>query len=257
MNWFYVENGQQRGPISETDLQALLTAGKITPETLVWREGMAEWKPWRDAGGSSEPPIAAPDAAVSSGLGGGMVCAECGRSFPPSEVIRHGAVYVCGGCKPIFLQKLKEGAVVNTGALDYATFGLRFGAKLLDGVILWVVQMVIGFAAGALMSVATGGAESTGMLVLQFGLIGFSVLINFGYNIFFIGKFGATPGKMACKIKVVMADGSPVGYGRATGRAFGEIVSGIICYIGYLMMLWDDEKRTLHDRMVNTRVVKQ
>jgi uncharacterized RDD family membrane protein YckC len=48
-----------------------------------------------------------------------------------------------------------------------------------------------------------------------------------------------------------------VGYGRATGRAFGEIVSGIICYIGYLMMIWDEEKRTLHDRMANTRVVKR
>jgi uncharacterized RDD family membrane protein YckC len=256
MNWFYAENGQQRGPVTEADLQALLAAGKINSETLVWREGMAEWQPWRQAGAAANAIPGGTAATADSGATGSVVCSECGRSFPPSEVIRHGAVFVCGSCKPIFLQKLKEGAALNTGALEYASFGLRFGAKLLDGIILWIGQLIIGFVAGLLMTVG-GGDEATGMILFQVVLIFFSLVVNFVYNIFFIGKFGATPGKMACKIKVVQPDGSPVGYGRATGRAFGEIVSGIICYIGYLMMIWDEEKRTLHDRMANTRVVKR
>lgn len=257
MNWFYAENGQQRGPVTEADLQALLAAGKINSETLVWREGMAEWQPWRQAAAAANMiPGDAGAGPAAAGAAGSVMCSECGRSFPPGEVIRHGAVFVCGSCKPIFLQKLKEGAALNTGALEYASFGLRFGAKLLDGIILWIAQLIIGFVAGLLMA-AGGGDEDSGMILFQVVLIFFSLVVNFSYNIFFIGKFGATPGKMACKIKVVQPDGSPVGYGRATGRAFGEIVSGMICYIGYLMMIWDEEKRTLHDRMANTRVVKR
>ena len=75
------------------------------------------------------------------------------------------------------------------------------------------------------------------------------------YSIFFIGKYGATPGKMACKIKVVDATGAKIGYGRATGRFFAEILSGLIFYIGYIMVAFDDQKRALHDRICNTRVI--
>ena len=76
------------------------------------------------------------------------------------------------------------------------------------------------------------------------------------YYIFFHGKFGATPGKMACGLKVVRADGSKLTYGRAMGRFFGDILSGIILGIGYLMIAFDDEKRALHDRICDTRVIK-
>ena len=44
MNWFYVENGQQRGPVSDADLANLTRTGVIQPDTLVWREGMADWQ---------------------------------------------------------------------------------------------------------------------------------------------------------------------------------------------------------------------
>jgi len=59
------------------------------------------------------------------------------------------------------------------------------------------------------------------------------------------------------KIKVVTPDGGRISYARATGRHFAKILSGIICYIGYLMAFWDDEKRALHDRMCGTRVITQ
>jgi hypothetical protein len=58
MNWFYESGGTQQGPVSETDLDRLLAEGKITPDTLVWREGMAGWTPLRTA---RPAPAAAPD----------------------------------------------------------------------------------------------------------------------------------------------------------------------------------------------------
>ena len=47
MNWFYADGGKQQGPIDEAQLVALIQSGKITQETLVWREGMADWLPLR------------------------------------------------------------------------------------------------------------------------------------------------------------------------------------------------------------------
>ena len=72
-----------------------------------------------------------------------------------------------------------------------------------------------------------------------------------------IGKYGATVGKMAMKIRVVTAEGQKVSYLRALGRYFAKLLSGMILMIGYLMAAFDDEKRALHDRICNTRVISK
>ncbi|HDH05175.1 MAG TPA: RDD family protein, partial [Nitrospirae bacterium] len=77
------------------------------------------------------------------------------------------------------------------------------------------------------------------------------------YTTFFLGKFAATPGKMACGLKVLRADGESVSYWRAAGRHLAEFVSSLTLMIGYLMAAFDSEKRALHDRMCNTRVIKK
>lgn len=41
--WFYGENGQQLGPIEDSELQTLVASGQIGPATLLWREGMPHW----------------------------------------------------------------------------------------------------------------------------------------------------------------------------------------------------------------------
>ncbi|MBU6402335.1 MAG: DUF4339 domain-containing protein, partial [Verrucomicrobia bacterium] len=65
MNWYYADAGKQAGPITETELVQLAQTGKITPETLVWHEGMANWQPFREVapsglGGVPPPPRLAP-----------------------------------------------------------------------------------------------------------------------------------------------------------------------------------------------------
>lgn len=44
-NWYYSSGGQQVGPISQTDLQARIAAGQLSPQDHVWRDGMAQWQP--------------------------------------------------------------------------------------------------------------------------------------------------------------------------------------------------------------------
>jgi len=117
MNWFYVDDGKQAGPVDDLQLQELASSGKVQSDTLVWREGMANWQPYSQvvpAGTplQSPPPPTTPAAPV---LGPDeVVCTECQRVFFRQETIAYGTVNVCANCKPIFLQKLSEG--VATGA---------------------------------------------------------------------------------------------------------------------------------------------
>ena len=60
---------------------------------------------------------------------------------------------------------------------------------------------------------------------------------------------------MVFKLTVVDASGSKIGYGRAFGRSCAEILSQLICAIGYIIAAFDDQKRALHDHMCNTRVI--
>jgi uncharacterized RDD family membrane protein YckC len=106
------------------------------------------------------------------------------------------------------------------------------------------------------VSATTGGGGGSPLLsflqlILQIGTIVFNVV----YSGFFLGKYGATLGKMACKLKVVTADGQPVTYGRAFGRGAAEMISWLFCRIGYIIAGFDGEKRALHDRICSTRVV--
>ncbi len=82
-----------------------------------------------------------------------------------------------------------------------------------------------------------------------------SMLVAFLYEVIMIRYYGATVGKMAIGVKVIRTDGSDVGWGVSIGRYFMKIVSGMILAIGYIMAGFDDEKRALHDRVCDTRVV--
>src|SRR5215212_6330358 len=150
MNWFYVDAGQQAGPVDEAQLDELRRTGKIQPETLVWREGMPNWLPYREARPEPVMAGAAPGAepiAAATAAPGEAVCAECGKLFNINDTISYGTVRVCAGCKPVFMQKLAEGARIGGGLL-YAGFWTRFAAVFLDGIILWVVNFAISFAGG-------------------------------------------------------------------------------------------------------------
>jgi len=272
MNWYYAEAGEQRGPITDAELSDLAKAGAIRDATLVWREGMASWQPY----GLVKGPAGEPPPKV-----GEVVCWQCGKMFSRDEVIPIGEGWVCATCKPIYMQRLKEGASV-AGAQEYGGFWVRFAAKFIDNLIVAVVVfvpliiliLVLGISTsrpsqsgfGAFPTVEPGWAGwTTGSgaifaqavigqaLSLLFQLI--LVAVRTVYSTFFLGKFGATPGKMVFKLIVVDASGGKISYGRAFGRSCAEILSQMICAIGYIIAAFDDQKRALHDHMCNTRVI--
>jgi uncharacterized RDD family membrane protein YckC len=250
MNWYYVDQGRQTGPISDEQLEEMVRSEKIQPDTLLWREGMAEWSPYREVKSGA---TASSTAGVAAATGAEAVCAECGKIFPADETIAYGNARVCAGCKPLFLQKLKEGAAINTGELRYAPVLTRFAAVFLDGLILSVINVALNLGIAA-----TARSNSNELAVLQLVVLGIEIAIGMCYESLMIGKYGATLGKMACKIKVVTADGRRVSYARSFGRYFSKMLSGFACLIGYIIAFFDNpQKRALHDHICNTRVIYQ
>lgn len=261
MNWYYVEQGQQAGPVDDAQLEEMRRSGRIQSETLVWREGMANWAAYSEAKGEPKPAglrlASRPSTAAGGSEGAGApeaVCTECGGVFPTDNMIRYGNAHVCANCKPVFMQKLAEGAKLNVGALNYAGFWIRFGAVFLDGILLKVVGIVMGLVVGLSLTQAVG-VEPSPDIGRHLVLIPIQMAMAIAYEVILIGKYGATLGKMACKIKVVTPEGGQVSYLRAFGRYFAKLLSSLTCLIGFIMAGFDEEKRALHDRICSTRVI--
>lgn len=242
MSWYYADGQDQKGPLEEADFQKLVANGTVKGDTLVWQDGMANWTAYSQIAGGA-----------AGAAGGGIVCAECGGQFNLDQVVRFGDAYVCGTCKPTFVQRMQEGGVV-AGAMNYAGFWIRFGAHVIDQLLLGVVNLVTNFV----IPMVLGKPETQEQaMAVALGAAAANMAVYFIYETFFIGKFGATPGKMACKLKVVRPDGEKLTYLRAFGRIWGKMLSSMICLIGYIMAATDkEEHKALHDRICDTRVIR-
>jgi uncharacterized RDD family membrane protein YckC len=237
MNWYYALNGQQVGPVGEYDLQTLAQSGTINGTTLVWREGLADWQPLAAA----MPDYNAAEAPLIQGV-----------AIPPAQ-------------KDLYVQQMREGVSTGLpGTVEFAGFWIRVVAKIIDGIVLMIPQFII---QGVLAMIIPGfvtmesGAEPTpeqmAAFFTSFGVLMAVVIgLNAAYYGLMVAKYGATLGKMAVGLKVINEDRSPVSLGRAIGRFFAELLSAMTCYIGYIMIAFDSEKRSLHDHICSTRVIK-
>jgi len=63
--WYYGENGLEHGPVSEAELDELIASQRVTPASLVWREGMHSWLPLSAARGHQAMSMAGPSAAMT------------------------------------------------------------------------------------------------------------------------------------------------------------------------------------------------
>ncbi len=252
MNLYYADGDQQVGPIGKAQLKSLVKAKKVNAKTLVWQDGMEDWQELgifvRSRRSQSTPEDQAVIPAQRS------VCSECGRAYAEEEMIRFNEAWICAGCKPAFIQKVKEGVSV-AGAMNYAGFWIRFGAIVIDGFILWIFTMILFIPLGIIMPTSNDNPFVALSFMPLIMLLQYAIPAV--YDIWFVGKYGATPGKMACKLKIVVADGGRVSYSRALGRHFAKWLSSIILGIGFIMAVFDDERRTLHDRICETRVIRK
>jgi uncharacterized RDD family membrane protein YckC len=121
----------------------------------------------------------------------------------------------------------------------FGGFWERFLAAFIDGIVLSVINELLKYSIGDIEG-------SVGSLVID--CLYFALLESSSKQ--------ATLGKMALGLQVTNLEGGRISFLQGVGRYFGRILSAIILFIGYLMMLWDENKQTLHDKMAGTLVVK-
>ena len=265
MTWFFVNSGQQAGPISDIQLDEYILAGKILPDTLIWREGMESWQPCQEVKSAlahKAPVFRAPVRSTGDTIIAEIVCSTCGALQSREGAVKQGESWICAACKPIHIQKVKTPIATQLspggGSLIYAGLGVRAVAKLIDGLVLAVpaiivMTLIVLFALPASVTNKSGGA----FLLTIIGsalLIGLTMII---YQIWCLPKFGATPGKRIMGLRVIRAGGTHVSWGRSAARFAGECINGLIpFFIGYIIAAFDPERRTVHDHIAGTRVIK-
>ena len=272
MVWYYKDGDAEIGPVSKAELQQLVKAKKVGAATLVRNIEMDQWQPLSEMvrGKSKMQPSPPPAPAVSAHeppestedmeVPPTAICSQCGRAFPQDQVLTYEDRIICAACKPLFVQKLREGAALPT-MLEYGGFWIRFVAKFIDNIIMgivnWAIMIPVSMVAAPNLIENAEQFPQSGLFAFMGAQVVLSISLPAAYNTFFIGRFGATLGKMACRLRVITPDGGQVSYARALGRFFAEMISSMILLIGYIMAGFDEEKRALHDRICSTRVVRK
>ncbi len=245
MNILVAKNGSQLGPFSETDIRAKLASGEFSPTDYAWHEGLTAWSPLSElvanapASSPAPAPAASPQPYAPQPYGAPQGQNAPGGYAPQPYNSPYPSPYQQGAMPPWGAQ----------GAGNYAGFWLRFVAIFIDGIVLAIPRTIVAFAL-----VAMGLDQQT--LALLLGI--FTIVL---YWLYFAGMEGsnsqATLGKMALGLKVTDENGNKIGFGQATGRYFGKIVSFIILGIGYMMAGFTQRKQGLHDIMAHTLVVRK
>jgi uncharacterized RDD family membrane protein YckC len=144
-------------------------------------------------------------------------------------------------------------AGAHTGA-RLAGFATRSLAFAIDVLIVDAIAVGIGLAAALVAQVLSlDVSEFSSVDAL---LVGGGWLVLAGaYFLVFWGLSGQTPGMSFMGLRVVAAKGGRVSWPRAVRRLGWMYVCVLTLGIGFLLILVDDRRRGLHDRMARTLVI--
>ena len=230
-DWFYAKDGAQQGPVTLETVQLMAASGQLAPTDLVWAEGLPEWAP------------AAQVPEVSSQTDPRALYAA---SAPEGQLGYYNYTAAAGAA--------------SVARLPTAGFWIRVGAYIIDYIILFIPGQVLQFGLEAAFRGVGPTAPNQNAFV--FSVMGFGIAASVSINWLYFALMEssskqATLGKMACGLKVTDMRGERITFGRATGRYFGKILSGVICYIGFIMVGFDERNQGLHDQMARTLVIRR
>lgn len=137
MAWYYANQGQQAGPVDDAAFENLVRQGVVRDDSLVWKEGMAEWKPY--AAVRPSPLAAAPTVVMQIPPGGFFAekpaepgpaaapvatapapaapvsqetrfCSQCGRPTLVSQLTMVNGAPTCAACAAVVQQPARPAA---------------------------------------------------------------------------------------------------------------------------------------------------
>jgi uncharacterized RDD family membrane protein YckC len=181
-----------------------------------------------------------------------MFCTNCGVA------LYEGAAF-CSAC----------GQPVSGGMpqalprkVAYAGFWLRAVAAIIDSLVLAIPTFVIVVFAVAFLGVQLPppeAIENGALPPMRFFLPMEGAFVTVHWLYFALMEssgWQGTLGKRALGIGVADMQGKRVSFGRASGRFFGKIISGLTLFVGYVLAGFTERKQALHDILANCIVVK-
>ena len=199
-----------------------------------------------------------------------LACSQCGQPHAQSDLVQLAGNWVCADCKPAFLSRVMASGAAATSpfAFRYGGFWIRFGARIIDwmvlGVPLGILFLFLLFP--TLMPVKGRAPIAPNQMFAMTGVLTFLVVSFVAggcYEVLMLKYRSATVGKIACGLKVIRPGGTGLSWGVCFGRFFmWNVVTSSIPYLNSILMLVssimlgvDNEKRALHDRVCDTRVI--
>jgi uncharacterized RDD family membrane protein YckC len=198
-----------------------------------------------------------------------MFCAKCGTA------LAEGAGF-CGGCGQrvgIVSVAAPAPGYVPPPILQrspYAGFWLRFVAYLIDAAILSVGFGIVAILVAAFLGVSLfhglnhdfdNADEVVPVMLIGFIFLAVVLLVAgmwLYYALMESSVHQGTLGKMALGLTVTDLQGRRVSFGRATGRYFAKMITGLIPFaIGYIMAGFTEKKQALHDMVAGCLVLRR
>ncbi len=213
-------DGTEYGPTTLAELKAWIGDGRVANATQVWRSDTTNWLPAEKYTELKTELSQLNDAAASARL----------RS------------------------------------LAAAGFWARLGAYLVDHFLIGMVVFAVwSLMAGSqqwkfsfptqIKTEAEFQAFVNQLVVLSYQTAFIYYPFFLFYDVFFNGRYGATPGKMAIGARIIKVDGRRIGYETAFLRWLASRLGEAVFFLGYLMMIFQPQKRALQDYLAGTRVV--
>lgn len=287
--WYYADRNRNRqGPVESAALARLFREGRLQLDSLVWRDGLADWRPMGDfaaelglledasttahpteesAALSLEPTEASPTPAngeSADGFGRAVFAAhEPTHAAASNHKASPDSPYAAPNADLAARQTIhRNGEVVHAGLWK------RFAASIIDGfvtgvatyIVLIPLMLVFGLSMGSLAGNENPFAGGAGAL---FSLLTYP--ISFGIPAIYFGWMHssasqASLGKMAVGIKVVRGNGDAISFWRGFLRyvaymLFVLVTCGLGVLISGLMVVFTERKQAPHDMICDTLVV--
>lgn len=150
----------------------------------------------------------------------------------------------------------------------YAGFATRLLAFIIDAFIVSATIVFVSWFTNTTIDMLLGQAVLNSLVrtfptlealtevataPLTHSLVSLAFIIS--YYLFFWTLIGQTPGKYLMGIRIVTIKGNRLNVGRSILRYLGYYISGLCMGLGFLWILFDDERRSWHDRLSGTCVI--
>lgn len=210
MTWYYAVGQQQQGPVSEAQLHALAKDGVVTADTLVWREGLTNWQPYRTIAPvpPAQPPAVPGEVAPTTpatGAVGGLSEQELltreyrvdiGEALSQSwKVFSANAGVTIAACVILFLVTMMVASLGGLLGLLVPFANLLIGTFIngvVTGGVLWFFLRMLRGAAGKFEDVFAGFGPrflELGLASLVQGLINAALIVPGAVTALALGVF--------------------------------------------------------------------